>query len=354
MSAGALDPLSALSPEWVSWLCEALHSGAPTAEVEASLAEEGHPDPRALIATLRAHPLYEWARRQRARAARAESYAHLQGALWTARPAPARLPRLTAPTAERLFDDFYLCGRPVVIEGWASRWPAVDPSSGRAWSAARLEALGPVPVRVCEGREGRPDFDRRFDDLSRPTTLDALARRVMSAGITNDFYLIARNYALDEPALAALLDDIDEAPYLDPQRRRGSLALWFGPAGTLTPLHHDTCNILFVQVWGEKTITLAPPHALELLDHATHMYSDLDPQRDLAAHPVCAGQVSVRLRAGEALLIPVGWWHHVYAHTPSISLAMTHLRAPNSFDWYRPGGAQLSGAPARPPRPAHG
>jgi len=105
-----------------------------------------------------------------------------------------------------------------------------------------------------------------------------------------------------------------------------------------------------VQVWGEKTLTLAPPHALELLDDATHMYSDLDPRRDLAAAPVCDGQVSVRLRAGEALLIPVGWWHHVYAHTPSISLAMTHFRAPCAFDWYRPGGAQLSGAPARPPR----
>ena len=96
----------------------------------------------------------------------------------------------------------------------------------------------------------------------------------------NDRYLIARNYAFERPELATLLEDIDERPYLDPTRRQG-LALWFGPAGTNTPLHHDTCQIMFAQIHGVKRFSLIPPHAQSLFDQATAMYSDLDPALEL-------------------------------------------------------------------------
>ena len=40
---------------------------------------------------------------------------------------------------------------------------------------------------------------------------------------------------------------------------------------------------------------------------------------------------------GEALFLPVGWWHHVRALDLSISLACNHFRWPNDHDGYKPG-----------------
>jgi ribosomal protein L16 Arg81 hydroxylase len=42
------------------------------------------------------------------------------------------------------------------------------------------------------------------------------------------------------------------------------------------------------------------------------------------------------IAAGDALFVPVGWWHHVRALDPSISLASNCFVTPNRFDWYVP------------------
>jgi ribosomal protein L16 Arg81 hydroxylase len=44
----------------------------------------------------------------------------------------------------------------------------------------------------------------------------------------------------------------------------------------------------------------------------------------------------VDLDPGDMLFIPVGWWHHVRAHTTSISLAFNCFPRENNFDWFRP------------------
>ncbi|HEY0139226.1 MAG TPA: cupin-like domain-containing protein [Nannocystis sp.] len=50
------------------------------------------------------------------------------------------------------------------------------------------------------------------------------------------------------------------AGYFDPSPIRAARcgAFWFGPAGTVTALHHDTSNILFFQVVGRKRYRLYP------------------------------------------------------------------------------------------------
>jgi ribosomal protein L16 Arg81 hydroxylase len=53
-----------------------------------------------------------------------------------------------------------------------------------------------------------------------------------------------------------------------------------------------------------------------------------------------ATRKEVVLSPGEGLFIPVGWWHHVRALEPSLSVSFTSFGAPNRFDWYYPGMAK--------------
>ena len=75
------------------------------------------------------------------------------------------------------------------------------------------------------------------------------------------------------------------ADYFHPDRERQarSSALWFGPAGTVTALHHDTSNILLCQVVGRKRLRIFPPDEPRLLAAARGVYNDLDPERDADA-----------------------------------------------------------------------
>ena len=78
----------------------------------------------------------------------------------------------------------------------------------------------------------------------------------------------------------------------------------------------------------------------DLLDGARSMYGAIDPEApDLAAYPNFANVQTreVVLGPGDAIFLPVGWWHHVRSLDVSISLAMTNFVVSNQFDWFRPG-----------------
>lgn len=80
--------------------------------------------------------------------------------------------------------------------------------------------------------------------------------RVLAAGETNDFYLVANNHAMRRKGFAALLERIvlDES-YFDRSRLLRGASLWLGPKGTVTSLHHDETNVLFHQVYGRNSFS---------------------------------------------------------------------------------------------------
>ena len=124
---------------------------------------------------------------------------------------------------------------------------------------------------------------------------------------------------------------------------------WFGPAGTVSPLHYDRYHNILCQVMGSKAILLVEPTrpsscgedsdngAVQLgsvCKAAGVMYpnegslgntSRVDLQREgwQARFPNARGMVcrEVRLRAGEALYIPPHWWHLVLAEETSVSVS---------------------------------
>lgn len=126
-------------------------------------------------------------------------------------------------------------------------------------------------------------------------------------------------------------------------------SIWLGLEPTYTPLHRDPNPNLFIQLCGEKVVRLLPPASGDSIYHNVqrrlghHFYSNprlrgpemMDgPERELmheavwldhrpqgsqvTQEPVAEGQnrsrskmQEARLKPGDALFIPKGWWHSV-------------------------------------------
>jgi hypothetical protein len=319
-----------LSPHWQLWIAENLLRGVAPEVLIAGLVEDGVP---ALRASREVHAVAASgaiaAGHALARTARQlELVAAIDREVRALSASPRDVPRIAPPSAAELFETYLCTSTPVLITGLMTAWPALA-----RWSPAYFkERLGDVAIVVTSGRESDPEYDRNYAQHLETTTMGRFADRVAAAGETNDFYMVSNNRNLEASALLPLLDDVViPTDYLDPERLQGCVSLWFGPGGTLTPLHHDTTSVLFCQIFGKKSFRLIPPQETSLLAGARDYYASTADLRETA--PVKEVVVS----AGEALFLPVGWWHEVRSLEPSISLSFTNFRRPNRFDWYKPG-----------------
>ncbi|GJP54086.1 hypothetical protein CLOM_g13200 [Closterium sp. NIES-68] len=111
---------------------------------------------------------------------------------------------------------------------------------------------------------------------------------------------------------------------------------WFGPAGTLTPLHHDPCHNLFAQVVGCKYVRVYSSREDHLLYAHTEKMLSNSSQVDVDAVDGCAFPLfplapfwDVLLAPGDLLYIPPRYWHYVKATQPSCSVSF----------WWKPSKA---------------
>ncbi|WP_437722133.1 cupin-like domain-containing protein [Sorangium sp. So ce861] len=322
-----------VAPEWWRWATENLLRGVSEGVVSEQLQAAGVSGAQAseLLSAIVRSPIF-LAARPFARAARQqEMLVRLQQRMASNALDPTGIPRRSGVSAAE-FRDVYVAGNlPVILTDVVTRWPAF----GR-WTPAYLaEAFGDVVVDVTTGRMSDPDYDMHAAKHTQSTPLRDFVARIEAARTeTNDFYMVANNRVLERTRLGSLLSDVVLPDgYCAVHRLLGSSALWLGPAGTVTPLHYDTSNILFGQVYGRKRYRMIAPFETSLFEGARAMYADRDPEQD-AMSPVLVKDVV--LEPGEALFIPVGWWHHVRALDVSISLGINSFPFHNNFDWYRP------------------
>lgn len=224
---------------------------------------------------------------------------------------------------------YYAANQPAIFTGMGERWNA------RHWTPRLFaERYGQEWIEVEARHAHLPElFAGGGVENERVRLADFVA--ALEAGSAPPGYLVSKNGFMQDERFAALFDDLLPLPkVLDPEGLRAGTHLWFGGAGTVTELHHDGNNILFVQLHGRKRFRMAPPYGLyELYPSAGVWSANRQCATDDPAFPASRALEVCEfvLAPGEAVLIPVGWWHHVTALDPSISLSFTNFYWPNYF-----------------------
>jgi len=207
----------------------------------------------------------------------------------------------------------------------------------RTWGLDEFtRRLGDREVEVQMGRNSSPDYEVQSDRFMRRVRFGDFVAMVRDAGETNDFYLTANNASHNRKALAELWDDIVQIPeYLREDQPGGFF--WMGPAGTITPFHHDLTNNFMAQVIGRKRVKIAPAWDLPLMNNYHHCFSQVD-GRDLPPAPDAAfAQPQILdcvLEPGEVLFLPIGCLHFVHGLDITVTVSFTNFVFDNDFSSY--------------------
>jgi ribosomal protein L16 Arg81 hydroxylase len=328
-----------LSDTWRAWIVDNALREVPPATLVATLVGGGvslHVAHRE-VSDILASAGFAAAVAERRRARRLELLARLLREHAAAAPAAHEIDCLSTIDAPTFYRHYFAAGRPLLLPGFTRDWPA----HGR-WSPADFEArFAEAEIEIMADRDADPRCDRDFERHRRRVRMGDYLQRIQRAGTSNDEYLVAHNHALSHPALKPLLDEVRPPEELfDPADLARAVSLWIGPAGTRTPLHHDTTSILFCQMWGRKRFWLVSALETALLDGADGFYAAAGAEEiEAGRRPELASVRVLRadLEPGDALFLPAGTWHEVLALDVSISFSLMGFRRPNDVGWYHPG-----------------
>lgn len=242
------------------------------------------------------------------------------------------IPRIKTPKFKEFLKHYYYENVPVILKDAIKRWPA------RKWTPQLLkQRIGHAMIQVQFGREGDKDYERKSWALRRNMQMSEYIDLVLATPSSNDFYMTASNWPECKHAFTELYNDIGTIKdgYLNDAIKLDQAFIWVGPAGTITPLHHDLSNNLFVQVYGRKRFILIPSTQVKDCYNNDFVYSDVDIFNiDYEKFPDLKRVtiIDVVLNPGETLLIPNGWLHAVQALDTSISITFTNFNAENGLN----------------------
>jgi hypothetical protein len=227
--------------------------------------------------------------------------------------------------------EYYYRNRPVILTDAMNGWAAMQ-----RWTPEYLKGrCGDQTVQIQNRRESNPRYEIENQTHESTIRFADYVDKVFGGGSTNDFYMTANNAGANRDILPALREDFDLLPeYLDREAASERFFFWFGPAGTVTPVHHDLTNNFMAQVVGRKQIKLLSPLNHPNVYNHLHCYSEVDLDNiDLERHPQFRHVKihDITLHPGELFFLPVGWWHHVRGLDVSITLTCTNFRARNDF-----------------------
>jgi mannose-6-phosphate isomerase-like protein (cupin superfamily) len=235
------------------------------------------------------------------------------------------IPEYRDLSAKQFFDEVVPEQQPIVIKNFASAWPMV------AAAKKSPNEFTHYLSRFYNGKKvtlsaAPPSADKRFfynDDLtgftfvSAQERLDLFLRRLTDLQNTEQGPALSMQSALTEEILPGLIEDnpSDFFPNVKPR-------LWLGNQGVVDTHYDGTDNIACVVAGSRRFTLFAPdqtsnlyPGPLEFtpagvpvsLVNLSNPDFDRYPRFKTALH----NAYHVELAPGDALFIPMLWWHHV-------------------------------------------
>jgi Family of unknown function (DUF6065)/Cupin-like domain len=239
-------------------------------------------------------------------------------------PKAGEIPRRHKLSRDEFLERYYCVNRPVIVTGMMDDWPAL-----RKWSLDYFaETFGDREVDVQFGRDASHKFEEDRETFRRKMTFSSFIEKVRTSGVTNDFYITANNNPANKDVLPELWDDVVQVPeFLDGKSVHNGF-FWFGPAGTITPFHHDLTNNLMAQVIGRKRILLAPSWDMPLMRNLRDVYCEVDGRTIPPTLQAGFGDPQILeccLAPAEILFLPVGCLHFVEALDISVTVSFTNF-----------------------------
>ena len=331
--------MPALGDNWRRWIAENKLQGVGDEPLVAAMVRDGVDAAAAAaeVTAVAAHPCFKAGEKLAQRLAKLGSVLDVHRALAALAPGAGSVERRGGVSRAELLERYYAANRPVVLTGAMDDWPALARWGPDYFKATCGEAL----VEIMSGRTRDPRYEINAYDHKSEVRFADYVEMVAAGGESNDYYLVANNGFFARPEMRPLYDDIRFPEHLDAAQTDGRVHFWFGPAGTVTPLHHDLMNVLMAQVYGRKRVTLISPDQTHRLYNEIGVFSEVDPEApDYERHPLYREVEALRvdLAPGEALFLPVGWWHHVRALEVSVTVTFTNFVHRNEFEWQNPDG----------------
>lgn len=326
-----------LTDTWQRWIAENRLLEVPDEKIVEILVSRGVEEnlAREAVAATAANPYFQAAERILMRYRKAESLLGVYSSLLSLSGPLQSLPYRLNLSRDEFLNEHYAANRPVVLTEAMRDWPALE-----KWTPEYLRSVcGEQMVEIMADRESDPGYEINAGQHRHPIRFDAFVDRILTSGPSNDYYLVANNHFFSHEATRALLDDFTPFPELLLPDKLTGVHFWFGPAGTVTPLHHDALNIIVAQVYGRKRFILISSQHLSNVYNHHGVYSEVDAgSPDFTRFPRYqqAKRIEVILEPGEALFLPVGWWHYVEALDISMTLSFTNFPFPNRYNWKHP------------------
>jgi hypothetical protein len=321
-----------IDDEWLRWIAENISLGGSPESIREAMIGAGIslPDIDIALRDAFASPYVRGGELLRARLAKRDWMLETLSKLRRMHPDARTVERRHRLSRDAFLRDYYSLNRAVIITGMLEDWPALQKWSLDYFSSA----FGDREVEVQVGRDENPDYEVEQHRLARPMLFGQFVDTIRSIGRSNDLYMTARNSGRNRSAIGELWDDIIQIPeYLD-GGDKGAGFFWLGPAGTLTPFHHDLTNNFMAQVIGRKRILIIPAAELPRTYNHLHCYTPVDGRSiDFDRFPALRGALiqEVILHPGEILFLPVGHWHFVEALDISCTMSFTNFVFDNDF-----------------------
>lgn len=226
---------------------------------------------------------------------------------------------IDCPSMEYFYSNYISKEKPVILNNCIDHWPALSKWKDETY-LLKLAGLRTVPVEL-----GTKYTDAEWTQKLM-TLEDFIQNHIYKSNNTTGY--LAQYQLFNQ--IPELRDDITEPEYccFADTDEGVDINAWYGPKGTVSPLHHDQKKNLLAQVVGQKSIFLYSPldskfvypHDEELLCNT----AQIDPREpNLEKYPEYskASPLHCVLNPGQILYIPPKWWHFVESLSISFSVS---------------------------------